>query len=142
MQFHATVIAARYTSEESHTIFRRPVTGSHYIPATARRRGSVHSGDGACCILASMVGYVKSNDRASTSGRRPLYQQNFCYLAVLSKVIIRTKGWNELIHHVRYVNEKIASSKTDLLFRESRTNPENVDDISLNHTYICKLAPS
>ena len=101
MQIHATVIAARYTSEESHTIFRSPITGSHYIPATARRMGSIDSSDGACCILASMVGYVKTNDRASTSGRRPLYQKNFRYLAVLSKVIIRTKGRNELIYHVR-----------------------------------------
>jgi len=96
MKIHTTMVTAWNAAEKGYAIFGGTIAGPHDISTSPWRLGSIDSRNRSCCIFASMIGYIQSNDWNTTTRRIALYQKNLGYLAILSKVLIGTQSWNEL----------------------------------------------
>jgi len=97
MKVHTTMVTAWNAAKKGHTIFGSTVAGPHYISTPSWRLGSIDSSNGTRCVFTSMIGYVQSNNRNTTTRRIALYQKNLGYLAILPEVLIGTQSWNELM---------------------------------------------
>jgi len=88
MEVHATTVHTRDTTKESHTVFCSPITRSHNIFVTTRRRKSIDSCNGPRSIFLSVIRDIKTNDRSTSTWRCALDEDDLDDFPILAKILV------------------------------------------------------